>query len=754
MPRLLTASLGLALVLGAALPALAQIPGFSMSKQFRLERLAEGHWRATGQVEMQRDDQQFFADVVDYYTDTGRLIATGNVVFVSVDSRIAADRVEFNTADRTGTFYNASGIASLGDRVDRSMFGTQEPDAYFYGETIEKLGPSKYRITKGGFTTCVQPTPRWELVASSATITIEEYAMLKHTVLRVKGVPVLYLPIIYYPIQEDDRSTGFLLPSYGNSSIRGFTLSTAFFWAIDASQDLTVLYDWFSRTGQGLGGEYRYVAGPGSEGVARTYWLNEHEATYTDAAGITRSIPARRSYEVRANASQTLPGRLRARGNVDYFSDVTVQQTYQNNFYDATRRQRLYGGNVSGSWGANSLSATYNINEVFYGETDSTVYGGAPRITFTRAPRRIGETPLYTSVSSQVNRIVRTNKFGGNEVDQGLGRVDVNPVLRVPFSRWPFLNLNGTLSWRGTYYTKSQDELGRVIDDSLFRDYFDLRADVVGPVLTRIWDTPDNGYAEKYKHLIEPNFSIQRVSLIDVYDRIVKLESDDYTVGGTTRMSYGVTNRFLARRRGLGQAREFLNVNLAQTYYTNAAASQYDPAYGSSFTPREPSNFSPILLSVRANPADRTSGALRLEYDYSLRTLLTVRASGVASVASWGDVTGGWSRRRYATSDRVDNLLNLGTTLKALQNRYGGSYALDYDFARDSLVQQRILGYYNAQCCGIAVEYQTYNFPFFDPRFPVPKDRRFNISFTLAGVGTFSNFFGALGGGNGTSRVY
>jgi len=47
-----------------------------------------------------------------------------------------------------------------------------------------------------------------------------------------------------------------------------------------------------------------------------------------------------------------------------------------------------------------------------------------------------------------------------------------------------------------------------------------------------------------------------------------------------------------------------------------------------------------------------------------------------------------------------------------------GSYALDYDFARDSLVQQRILGYYNAQCCGIAVEYQTYNFPFFDPVSP------------------------------------
>ena len=30
--------------------------------------------------------------------------------------------------------------------------------------------------------------------------------------------------------------------------------------------------------------------------------------------------------------------------------------------------------------------------------------------------------------------------------------------------------------------------------------------------------------------------------------------------------------------------------------------------------------------------------------------------------------------------------------------------------------------------------------------FAVPQDRRFNLSFTLAGIGTFSNFFGAFGG--------
>jgi hypothetical protein len=44
------------------------------------------------------------------------------------------------------------------------------------------------------------------------------------------------------------------------------------------------------------------------------------------------------------------------------------------------------------------------------------------------------------------------------------------------------------------------------------------------------------------------------------------------------------------------------------------------------------------------------------------------------------------------------------------------------------------------------VEYQTYNLGLFGTTFGVPKDRRFNISVTLAGIGTFSNLLGAFGG--------
>jgi lipopolysaccharide assembly outer membrane protein LptD (OstA) len=756
MVRLLGRLPALVALLAVASPALAQVPGFSVSRQFTLERLADSHWRLTGQVEMEREDQKFFADVVDYYPDRDRIEASGNVVYVSKESRIAADRMEFSTRTRLGAFHNASGTMSLGTRVDRSMFGTQEPDAFFYGETIEKVGPSKYRITKGGFTTCVQPTPRWEITSSTATLTVDEYAILKNAVLNVKGVPLLYLPVLYYPIQEDDRSTGFLIPQYGNSTIRGQSLSNAFFWAISRNADATVFHDWFTRVGQGVGGEFRYIAAPGSEGQVRTYFLDQNATTYQLNGGATGSLPDSRSYEIRASAVQKLPAGLRVRGNVDYFSSITVQQTYYGNLYDASRRQRLYGANVSGAWGAWSLSGTYSQSELFFGESDSTVYGTTPRIAFNRASRKIGSTPIYWSFTTDYSNLVRTYNVGTRSLDSGLPRFDASPTVRVPFTKWPFLQLSGVLSWRNTWYGESLDARGAQVEQSVFRQYFDLRGEVIGPTFTRIWDTPANGYADKFKHVIEPNFTVQRVTKIDNYNQLVKLDSYDYTYGGTTRIGYGLTQRFLARRMEGGKRvpREFLNVSVSQAYYSDERASQYDPAYASSFYGLPPSNFTPISLNVRATPATEVNGSFRMEYDTKEGSITSMRANGTATMGGV-QVFGGWSQRRYemfqAFAVRSDNYLNLGTNLRLLDGRVGGQYLFDYDFSRGHVLQQRIQGFFNSQCCGVAVEYQKYNFPVFDPRFPVPNDRRFTISFTLAGIGTFANPLGMFGNGMSNS---
>ena len=119
------------------------------------------HYLFFRNVQVDCNDVQLFADQAEVFSDTDRLLASGNVLFVSSTNRISAERLEFNTKTKTGTFFTASGIASIENRgIDKSLFGTQEPDAYFWGETIEKLGPKTYRVTRGGFTTCVQPTQR------------------------------------------------------------------------------------------------------------------------------------------------------------------------------------------------------------------------------------------------------------------------------------------------------------------------------------------------------------------------------------------------------------------------------------------------------------------------------------------------------------------------------------------------------------------------------------------------------------------
>ena len=747
-------------------PTEAQLlPGFNFdSRQFTIEQLSETHVRLTGEVEIDGGTWEFHADQVDLFSDDSRLVAYGNVVYAAEGSRVAADRVEFNTETLTGTFYNAFGSVVLGEDVERSMFGSQEPDMYFYGESIERLGPRTYRLTKGGFTSCIQPTPRWQLTASTLTLNLDDYALLRNSVLHVKGVPVFYLPIMYYPIQEDGRATGLLMPTYGASTFRGQSLSNAFFLAINRSHDATLFHDWFTQTGQGMGTEYRYVLGQGSQGSARTYFLNERETTVSRGGAETR-IPARRSYEVRGNARHVISPNLTARGQVNFFSDITVQQTYSNNILEASSRERNLSGNVAGSWGLYQLSGTFDVNETFFGDQESTLWGGGPRVTFGQGQRSLPGTPFYFSFGSEYVRLLRTSVLDlrPDEVrlDSGLHRFDVTPVLQIPFTRWPFLTVNSSVSWRGTYWSESVDPNAMQVPTGVSRTYLDLRSQITGPSFVKVWETPNSGYAERMKHVIEPSVSLRRVSTIDEFDRIVRLESVDSVVGDVTQIRYGINNRIYAKQsegEGPGVAREILSVALSQSYYTDARAAQFDPRFQSSFNQNSfdrppPNNFSPVSLTVRAEPARSLAGSMRAEYDTQFGALRTISAEGSVEVGGWIATTAGWSQRRFIEGlpgfdnpDRLDHYLNMFTSMNTRSNELGGAYSINYDLLRDRYLQQRLVVYYNAQCCGVSVEFQSFNFEGLGSRAPVPNDRRFNVSFTLAGLGTFANVFGAFGG--------
>jgi hypothetical protein len=465
-------------------------------------------------------------------------------------------------------------------------------------------------------------------------------------------------------------------------------------------------------------------------------------------------VPESRSVLVNGSINQDLPLRLKGRARIDYSSNLTLNQLYSRDIYAATQSQSTWTGNVSGAWRFVSASATAQRSQQFFSTTYSRITGSLPSLTASVSNRRLGPLPIYFALQSEAARPIFILRDGDEEIDGSIGRVDVTPTLRMPINGLSFLNVNLSAAYRTTWYSQSVDENDRQVPDDYTRRYADLRAEVTGPVFSRVF-TPNNFVADRLKHVIEPSFTVQRITTIDDESRVVLLGSSyDRVVGGVTRMTYGLTNRVLVRKASKDAAaaalssapRDLLVATLSQSYYTDQRASRFDPTYQSSYIDggggRPPSNFSPVALNVRSQPLAAVGTTLRLEYDADARKLLSMSTGGDYGSPT-RQVSVAWSRS--LSSFFPTNSLNASTRLTFLDGRVGTNYAMNWDIQRSTLIQQRVVGFYNAQCCGIVVEYQQFSYGSFGAT-PFPQDRRFNIGFTLAGIGTFSNFFGNFGG--------
>ena len=322
--------------------------------------------------------------------------------------------------------------------------------------------------------------------------------------------------------------------------------------------------------------------------------------------------------------------------------------------------------------------------------------------------------------------------------------------------------MNSTINWRETYYSRSYEPTddptiapSKVIDAGLNRTLYAIQSQIVGPVFNKVWDTPENGYAEKFKHSIEPVMTMMRTSSVDNVDRIVRLDGIDQFVGGM-QLTYGLNNRFYAKRKltpgAQAQSREIFDVELSQSYYTNQGAAQYDLQYQTTLGQLAPTHFSPIALNVRALPTDTINATLRAEFDSRYHKLRTISAQGSYSWTTRVQLSAGWSKKglipeldNFSDPAQLDQALNFSSTMHTKDNKVGSIYSFNYDVLHSSFIQQRVSAFYNAQCCGLAVEYQTYNYGAASVS-PIPADHRFFLSFTLAGLGNFSPFNGALSG--------
>ena len=161
--------------------------------------IAAGHVHFTGNVQCELPDGVMLsADVMDIYTDDddrNRIVAVGNVVFDGPEGHVAAERLEYDTSTATGTFTTARGLLSIKDHTPQSL-GGREALVYFFGERLEKLGGRRYRVTRGNWTTCEQPTPRWHFTSGSMVINLERLRRGENHGAAREGCPAFLLAVV------------------------------------------------------------------------------------------------------------------------------------------------------------------------------------------------------------------------------------------------------------------------------------------------------------------------------------------------------------------------------------------------------------------------------------------------------------------------------------------------------------------------------------------------------------------------------
>ena len=281
-------------------------------------------------------------------------------------------------------------------------------------------------------------------------------------VLRVKDVPVFYLPVIYYPINKDGRATGFLMPKYGSSTVGGLQAQQRVLLGDQSQPGRDVLPRRSSRR-------------PG-RASARRVPVRRVAAARTASANFNvidqkpmqrrrtahRRTAGSRSYNVSGNVNQALPHRFRlARQRRTTSTTSTTQQLYQQDIMDISQRTRTIDATLSRRRSSACRStATFEQNDIYSNSGIATASRGAATrrelhaatARRSRSARRadlLRRRPARSRTSMRQDDIERSD-----DRPQLAGASTARRTVRVPLSTLPFLTVTTTANWRLTEWMR------------------------------------------------------------------------------------------------------------------------------------------------------------------------------------------------------------------------------------------------------------------------------------------------------------
>lgn len=402
---------------------------------------------ATGNVVVESGETRMFADRLDMKTDTGVGIATGDVRFVTPEDNVRASQLEFNLSEERGILYNAEGTVGGVYQIS--------------GQRVERRGPKRLNVRRGRITACRQPRPDWELRSRQARIGVGKYVTLNHPSFWIKGVPVFYLPYFVLPIKEE-RATGFLPPNFGYSDNDGAVVRSSFFWAMTDWMDSTLGLEYLSERGYKPDAEFRYSINPLSHGRL--------EAAYIDDRKDDDEL-----YRVLIQQQQEFGWKLRGLTQIDLRSERDLMRRFSSDILSESQVRTISFGTLTKRFSNSVLSVLGTSSDGIPDSGNTQQFRRLPTLSFEQFL-----TPLFGSLlfglEASYDRLKATDVVDGDTVQ----RLDLFPSITLPLSMAPWLKLTLTAGLRETLYDRRTTD-----SDEVTRELPDVRAHIAGPAWRR-----------------------------------------------------------------------------------------------------------------------------------------------------------------------------------------------------------------------------------------------------------------------------
>ncbi|WP_440941005.1 LPS-assembly protein LptD [Immundisolibacter sp.] len=493
----------------------------------------DGNIVLQGQAAIVKGDRQLNADEVTFNRDDQAAVATGAVVFGDSRMMLEGTSLQYNLEADQGTIENAS-------------YALREKRARGRATRIIRRDASRHTLEGAFYTTCPPGKRDWALRATKVDLDFDDgQGSARNVVLDFKGVPILYSPYFSFPL-SDERKSGFLAPSAGNSDETGFEFRAPYYLNLAPNYDATITPRYMSKRGLMMGGLGRYLF-RGTEGeIGGTLLPSDKEADRD------------RNYVFLKQNGRFTP-RWTHYLSYNRVSDDQYFEDFGNNLTDVstTHLQRLATTSYNGdNWRVRGQVETYQTL------SGSRPYRRLPQLMFNTSGFLFGG--LNYAIDSEFTEYDHPDLVDGT-------RIDLYPSLSLPWETAAF-RVEPRLGFRYTQYSLNDQLPGRDDNPSRSVPIFSVDSGMFFERDLDLWGVDAVQTLEpRLFYLYIPNRDQDDIPLFDTSDTDFTFQSLFRTnrfsgpdrQGDANQVTAAVTSRILSASSGV----EMLRTSLGQIRY-------------------------------------------------------------------------------------------------------------------------------------------------------------------------------------------